>query len=131
MLLREATSNCRSDNVSLAARSCHQRPADVRWWVWLTSFVSRYLDFKRSIIPIYDSLAESMIGRFVDWSAVRLPACGGSYESANSSTVISTDPLLLKYMNQTSLAKHDSFPSRRARNPRRPARPADPPHLSI
>ena len=38
--------------------------------VWLTSFVSKYLHFHSSTIPIYDSLAQQSIGRFVNWQAV-------------------------------------------------------------
>jgi hypothetical protein len=37
---------------------------------WLTSFVSKYLHFHCAIVPIYDSNAARVIGRFVDWQAV-------------------------------------------------------------
>ena len=38
--------------------------------IWLTSFVSKYLHFHCSLVPIYDGIAAGAIGRFVDWGAV-------------------------------------------------------------
>jgi hypothetical protein len=38
--------------------------------VFLASFVSKYLHFHCSIVPIYDSNAQTRIGQFVDWDAV-------------------------------------------------------------
>lgn len=38
--------------------------------VWLASFVSKYLHFHCSQVPIYDSNAQAAIGQYVDWHRV-------------------------------------------------------------
>ena len=48
------------------ARAISHRTAGV----FLASFVSKYLHFHCPIVPIYDSYAQAMIGKFVDWDLV-------------------------------------------------------------